>query len=529
MKIKNLFVAMLAGAAMVSCSNEDFESGVNNGAFKNGEKGYVAVNIAAPSATRAISGFEAGSTEEVTVSKAVFLFLNENFEGCADPCVVEGRDIPEFSNATGDGQDKQATVLVIENNKEVPAYIVAVLNPVGVYNADTDLADLKAEHADYTACTNSNFVMSNAVYKGTDGKEVAATPITMDNIKSSAELAEAAPVTIQVERVVAKVEVDLGTAAENWSGAEEFDGCETKELALVIDGWDILQNTESTTLKNINLTWDHNWWNDAAKMRSYWAVDYTDGDRNSLTVADMETPEDGFRYVEETVNQTANDENKQMGNDVNPYLVVAAHFVEAGTTNPVSLVEWRSRKYTLNGYLNFIVSNSKVAQYWYKTGEGEYSQFSADLLEMTPVESAAWKNQATLTATAAAYEYGTFNYDAAGNRVEGSWTSVATSAVKAAVAEFGEVQYWNGGKTYYYTPITHETVGTGDAAQKYYGVVRNHLYKVTINSISGYGTPVANPGHVIEVPERPTDDESYLAAKVVILDWAVVNNLVDLQ
>ena len=523
MKTKSLLFGLLASAAMVSCTNE-VDSIENNGAIQAGEKSYVAVNIVAP-VTRA---FLPGSDAEVAVEDAVFLFLDKNFNGCALPYVCsEGLD---FGDANGTGLDKEATVLVIDGAKEVPSYIVAVLNPVNAnaYTASTSLADLKAENANYTTYTNEGeFVMSNAVYKAENGKEVAATPITMENIFSTDDAAMENPVTIQVERVVAKVEVALGTAAAEWQDSEDLDDGD-KDLELVIDGWDILQNNNSTLVKNVNLSWTHTWWNDVDLKRSYWAVDYRAANRNVLLFDNMTIADS--RYVEETVNQTANDEGENVGNNINPYLVVAAHFEDAETGEPISLVEWRGRKYSLDGYLNFIAGNSKLSQYWYKTGENAYSQFSAALLAMVDDATTDWKASAQLTSAAAAYEYYTCNYDAAGQPVEGSWELVKADAagkspVANAVAEFGDVQYWNGGKTYYYTPITHRTVNS----DKYYGVVRNHWYKVDINSISGYGTPVSNPGQAIEIPEKPVDDNSYLAADVVILEWAIVNNEVDLQ
>ena len=523
MKIKNLFVGMLAGAAMVACTNEEFDSNVNN-AIQTGEKGYVAVNIVAPSATR--STFEPGSDAEVKVTDAVFLFLDKDLNGCANPYLCsEGLD---FSDAEGEGLDKEATVLVIDGAKEVPSYIVAVLNPVATYTATTGLADLKAEHATYTTYTTEGaFVMSNAVYKAENGKEVAATPITMANIFSTSDEAKAAPVNIQVERVVAKVEVKaLGSAAEGWEDTDDLDDGD-KELTLVIDGWDILQNNQSALVKNIDLAWEHTWWNSTSLKRSYWAKDYTGANRNELLIDDMS--EASFRYVEETVSQNA---NTVEADNVNPYLVVAAHFEADGKA--ISLVEWRGRKYTLDGYLNFIAGNSKLSQYWYKKVNADetvqYLQFSTALLEMVDDEATDWKAAAQLTSEAAAYEYYTCNYGANGKPVEGSWKAVVADAdgkspVAKAVAEFGDVQYWNGGRTYYYTPIKHQTVGTNN----FYGVVRNHWYEVTINSISGYGTPVSNPGQAIEIPEKPVDDKSYLAAEVVILDWALVQNEVNLN
>ena len=62
----------------------------------------------------------------------------------------------------------------------------------------------------------------------------------------------------------------------------------------------------------------------------------------------------------------------------------------------------------------------------------------------------------------------------------------------------------------------------------YYGVVRNHSYRITINTMSGFGTPVYNPDEVID-PVIPKDTETYLAARINVLSWRVVPSSVDLD
>lgn len=527
MKIKSLLAGMLASAAFVACTN-DVET-VENGAIQAGEKSYVSVNLVAPGSVTgraAASDFVAGSTEEVKVNDAVFLFLDDEFKGCANPYYT---NTLSFDDADADniGQDQEATVLVIDNAKEVPTYLVAILNPVGGeqhgFGPTTTLSELKAKHATYTTYTNKDFVMSNAVYLAANGKEVAATPITMDYIFQSQTEAEAHPLTVQVERVVAKVAVNLNGAAEKWTmGGDKIDNDEEKQLVLKITGWDILQNNESTLVKNVDLSWDHTWWNDLDLQRSYWAKDYTTAGRNELLVDEMSIPTSAFRYVEETVSQTANTAEAA---NVNPYLIVAGQFVDATTNQPVELVEWRGRKYTMEGYLNFIAGNSKVSQYWTKSGD-EYTSFSVELLEMVKDDEFDWLASAQLKDPTTQFYTCTFNPD--GTVKEGTPVEVEegeTNPVVEAIAEFGKVQYWNGGYTYYYTPIKHKTVGSDN----FYGVVRNHFYNVTISSISGYGTPVSHPDNAIEIPERPVDDKSYLAAEVVILDWKFVSYGVELN
>lgn len=77
---------------------------------------------------------------------------------------------------------------------------------------------------------------------------------------------------------------------------------------------------------------------------------------------------------------------------------------------------------------------------------------------------------------------------------------------------------------YYYIPINH--LGkVGSVAEC--GIVRNHWYKVTLNSITGLGTPVYDKDKTID-PTTPKDENTYLAARVNVLQWRVVSQKVDL-
>ena len=67
-----------------------------------------------------------------------------------------------------------------------------------------------------------------------------------------------------------------------------------------------------------------------------------------------------------------------------------------------------------------------------------------------------------------------------------------------------------------------------DERKGLFGVVRNHLYDVNINSVVGLGTPVYDPDEKI-VPQKPDNDETYIAAKVNVLSWRVANNDFDFE
>lgn len=114
-------------------------------------------------------------------------------------------------------------------------------------------------------------------------------------------------------------------------------------------------------------------------------------------------------------------------------------------------------------------------------------------------------------------------YDASGNTVSGG-TQLGSNGTY--------ITHFNNGSSYYYTTIQHiwATNDHSDADNYlgYFGVVRNHYYKITINSLSGPGTPVPNPDEPI-IPVTPNESISYLSAQINVLQWRVVNQTVDIN
>ena len=535
MKIKSLLIGMLASTAFVACTND--ESPVNNEqAVAGGEKQYVAVNIVTPNSVGSRATFEAGLPDEVKVKDAIFLFLDGNYNGCAEPYYTT--NFTWDGDATGEGQDKKKTVLVVEGKKdEVPAYILAILNPINKdqFTANTSLQNVKDFYAQFANSTDY-LVMSNAVYADNNGKEVAATPITLDNIVTDKEDIEDEsynPVTIQVERVVGKVIVNKladAIADLNANGLKEtIDDQENLKLKFVLTGWEVLQNKGSYQIKNIDATnWTISNWNDATLKRTYWANDFTSKGRTSYDVTKMTNT--AFKYVEETVNQVP--QAKDHKDMVSPYVLVSGYFADE-EGEAVDLVEWRGQKYTKAGYLNFIAGNPEISKYYTAVTEGDkttYTSFSADLLKLQDNKENDWGATAVLKDKNT--EFYTVTFKADGKTIENATkVTVAegeTNPVANAIASFGEVLYWNGGNAYYYTPILHQTDETENGKNNYYGVVRNHAYNINITKIQGYGTPVAEPNQLIDQPEKPNEGSTFIAADIVVLDWRVISNNVTL-
>lgn len=133
-------------------------------------------------------------------------------------------------------------------------------------------------------------------------------------------------------------------------------------------------------------------------------------------------------------------------------------------------------------------------------------------------------------------------YDADLNDCKGGYKAVKTLDEKGVAAlkeklysTYGVLEKFQTGKAYFNVPLKHiwkaglnssnefnpKSVVLGD-----YGVVRNHIYDLTINKIEGLGTGIGSIDQPI-VP--PTDNEQYyISTRLRILQWRAVKQGVDL-
>ena len=101
------------------------------------------------------------------------------------------------------------------------------------------------------------------------------------------------------------------------------------------------------------------------------------------------------------------------------------------------------------------------------------------------------------------------------------YVAATAEAINGRLAAVDPALVYKDGMTYFYADIRH--LGRKDSASEY-GIVRNHIYKVNISTITGLGTPIYDSDVDIDTPERPSDVHSYVAAEVRILSWKVVKN-----
>ncbi|MBQ5854656.1 MAG: hypothetical protein IIW50_02470, partial [Alistipes sp.] len=224
---KYLFLA-IAALGFAACSDSDLNGGkdpIHKGEI---EESYIAINLSASDITRADAPvFEDGTAAERKVHHADFFFFDGEGNafpvtiadgGVTSPGLADGVNhlhvstigFTQDGNTNDDISDNTSeAVLLLKTYKgQYPSQIVAVLN-WSPGDKSYSLEELKLAVDLYgTAGAAGHFIMSNAVYaNGTTA--VYAAPLTADNIKSNEAEAKTKPVTIYVERVAAKVTVNI--------------------------------------------------------------------------------------------------------------------------------------------------------------------------------------------------------------------------------------------------------------------------------------------------------------------------------
>ncbi|MBE6275384.1 MAG: hypothetical protein E7096_03440 [Bacteroides sp.] len=502
MKTKNLFLGMMAGLFMVACSNEDVPTPADNNMVANADEQYVGVKFSMEGnpSSRALGGFENGTAAEVAVNKATFFFLASDGSVAATPYTLSG-NFTSWTASNADAVDQESTaIVVIRNAVKNPASIVVVLNSPEDYPQGKTLAELEAmQGTNYAGIGENKFVMTNSVYAN-GNKKALATPITDAHIKKTEEDAKNAAVVVPVERVLAKVTFDKGNVAgeetiklDPASSSEE--GTSTK-IDVVIKGWNLsYTNDNSYLFKNVDPAWTYNWWNDAANKRSYWAISANPKNGYGLDSWPTGLHADGI-YCQENTTAVVGNRTK---------VVVSAELQINGT--PTSLLKYNGSFYTVDNFKKAVANayntievndNGTVRPLKAEDLVLEYNTATDDPVYVSASSTDPIKDYQALVT------------------LKDGLTSDDLATLRGIVALF-----WNEGKTYFYTDIAHEG--------GLYGVVRNHLYNLTLTEVEGLGTPVTDPDNPID-PEKPDpEDESYIAAQIQILKYKVVTQNVTLN
>lgn len=555
-------MSMLASLFFAGCSQEEIAPGGED----NGEANtsYMAVNLVSSdvSGTRAAAGYEDGEGFENKVKSVRFYFFTANgaaanvklsssgFVNYYDWEPGEGEQTQGPDNDADDIESKLAVVLVIntaEGDRADLQRMAAVLNPpADMPTGSKSLQELQTIMGDYAASgytTEGTFVMFNAVY-GENGVRVRSAAVKPENLATTIDAAKAKPVTIYVERSVAKVRVLLG---QDVAGAEtgriplkdkKGDDLKVKgeQIYLSLGGWGLTAETDKGNLiKDIDTKWVSTWWN--GTHRSFWAINAKDAVNryhkyNAITTgfgttSSLYTNENALDFTENS--QTQKLERTKVilkGTLCNaqgtPYTLfrhMGAHYIDTYNANEAQNLT--KLKEALLAELG-----QSVKYYYSENGQTERVQIGINDVKVVvanqkPQEDSQNNCYVHLELTDAAEGKTWYTSEAADAT---PLTDAAATINKSLVDNVTPALVWKEGRTYYFYEIIH--YGTGENATK--GVVRNHIYQTTVTKIAGLGTPVYDPEKII-YPEIPDPNYHYVAAHINILSWRLVETGYDLE
>lgn len=590
MKFFRSYSLALAGALMLGAcsSSDDLKDG---GATANEAKSYIAVNIKSVGTTGAGTRvdytqgggtYEDGTENEGAISKVRFFFFNS--DGSA--YIMKNKNVnyleldASVSSAGEAGhlqtiEGKTTAMLVIDGEtKTAPAYMIAVVNPKtlskleDIAYRESQLRDEFTDNSFVKITTDGTgnkqyggFVMSNSVY-AENGARVCASSVS-GHVEAKSDAATKNPVDIYVERVVAKATTNVNTdkgweqiasaGADNGKykikvGKINIDAEHEKDVYAVVQGWGLADENGTAELeKQIDVS-SNNWtsttlgidpWTTPDYHRCFWSasVPFTPSSGSNPIVnhafSAFTTPF-GTTPLYTCPNTLSYEEFKASNNYEKPYdntltkVLVAAKLVyydDDNNSHPADICKYRGIQ--ILGADNVLRQVAKDhSEYWTvdPTNPSKHVLLAPTDLEYTREDLAgsttdklkSYEVRPVLKTSVKVYK----------KESDGSFETTDSNDELNALLAQSPVQVRKDGMTYYFTPIRH--LAQKKTEMGYYGVVRNHSYRITINTISGFGTPVYNPDEVID-PVIPKDTETYLAARINVLSWRVVTSSVDLD
>lgn len=564
MKKFRVLSSVLASALMMtvmSCSSSD---DLNGGGADANDKSYLAIrinNVGSVAGSRAASDYTDGTEDENHIESVRFYFFNSD----GTPYILKnngqstGKNWLEKSSDLNTENKKNPNVsmisnplLVIEGNTGAsPAVMIAVINPNSLDgdklgDGAKTLDDVKRTsiYSQFYTTGNKNFVMSNSVYVA-NGVEKCASIVT-GHVATTAEAAKTSPVDLYVERVVAKVQPTIDatyTAADGrkWTKINGQDAMKvgvygTNDIYAVVDGWGVAdENGKAELVKQVNTAWnDENLgisvWTSSDYHRCFWT--------SSVAFA-AGTGAEGNAPVNHSYNDFAGRKltdcaytlpNAPISVNADPYastltkMVLAAHLVykDGEDYKPAEICQYRGQEYLHIADVKTEVANN-FADYYIKKGDTRTKLQPSDI-EFTTKATGIKDYQVVATLRTLATDE-TLQKKTGTTEEASSYTDVTKEALQALMNN-EPAQIRTEGKAYYFIPIRH--LGTDKTKVGYYGIVRNHVYSINIQNMFGFGTPVYDPAKTID-PIIPSNDATYLAARINVLSWRVVKYNADLD
>lgn len=398
------------------------------------------------------------------------------------------------------------------------------------------------------------------------------------------------PVDIYVERLAAKVSLNYTAPANGTSIKVNTADQDEASITIDVIGW-ALNGTEKNSylMKNINTAWAATGtnvisvadWNDVNNRRSYWANSAASndtypgsykiaseakmvGDKTDVTEADeFDVTGYGLNYVsyDELNNKVGNNEFEYCRENTLSTSRLENNLLNSATSVLIAAQISTKEDYFLYGETLYEEDGMKAQiMSMYSTDLNDY--FIEDTngkenvngtfyrgLDVTDIEFYSPYDGYITIKLNKTKGWGKITGEGDAKTFTNSQTDLNTLIDNIASKLLAaKIQGFKEGRMYYNIPIEHLgkfNKDTGNKEIKYnhaeykntenvtnviegqYGVVRNHIYNVTVNSIKNLGRGVYNPSEDI-IPNVQDAELYYLAAEIKVLSWHIVNQGADL-
>ena len=497
------YAALFAAMSLASCSSDNEPNVVDFGEL---QKGYIAIDIDDSAITRAASNNATKDGENTVKDVTIVTFIN----GVASQ-FIPVTNFAAFGESTENGVEKEsANIIEVQAPTEGQSFqVMTILNNPGLTAADINGKTIKdvreLTYTDFGNVTDKGLVMTTAAVVK-NGANVYTTDFT-GKVYQDETTAANNKVTIYVERMAARVDVaypENGMEVNQPSNVALTDDGQEYTITIDVEGVEIANvGTKSNLVKSLEGIDDNvaiSNWADGLN-RTHWATtptqQYDNMNFDGYKAAGMQNG--GFYHYlhENTATQ-------------HTAVVVTANIK---VNNQSDVILYRAyvngKYYTVEGIKNALLGLLQTDGYQ-----------KADHSDLLPAD--------------VKFVEGNYDYDSyieiEGNAADvmyknGEATTVG--AVNAALKEAGNryrVMQYTDNKCYYFANLEGEKGKPG--------VVRNHVYSLSLDKLGGIGIPQYNPNKPIipTDPEDPTpdgNDKWYLNTTIKILDWTVYSQPVD--
>lgn len=557
---------LMIGMCMTSCSDDviddDKKGGTDETQYEQGYVSFSFINATAVGGeTRAEGDLEAGTTKESKLNSGIVVLYNTGesneedntvayqfvlgAEGSTDNGIKDKNGI-----AGGDGVKGEKRYTTVAKKVDKKAYKLAVfLNPSAALEAATKpkdgsteakkISDMLAAYqltaTNATSATgdvdkligssSENFLMSNFA---------GLVEVSPSYIKSTDVAAEANPVSLFVERAVAKLAVSYpeNKGINDLNSTFKFSEVKWHPDVLLKQAYWMRKQTDRINEANINPSGSASGTiaetvGISPAFRKYMYAESPDFsmaskaayDNKAISATPSTSMNTRYNYI------AATDVNKEIGTTayVPENTMVAVEQYEDITTSIVVKAVFAPKYTALDKTNTFGV-----------TGNESYFVYKNKVFSLTELKS-IYDDTFRYDTDKTWADYEGANQDLVGFQVllrdagtigvfgelvpNWEYDSEPSESMKHA-----GIAFYKDGENYYNVPIRHFSDALQSKIMEYgrYGVVRNNVYKLTLSSINNYGD--------IDIPEKkyPDDKESFLSVQFQILPWIVREQGIDL-